>query len=118
MVCAIWHVTCAIWVLQNTRRTMYMDASLGTDPGGGIYDCNLKLWKVFSIGLFRGDHANYSLQSFGGGLSYLILDVPRAITRVNSELSDPTTRAAWRSCSTPRFRIITRFSRATRRPPL
>ena len=54
---------------------MYMDTSLGQTLAVDIYDCNLKLWKVFSIGLSRGDHANYSLQSFGGSLSYLIRDV-------------------------------------------
>ena len=93
---------------------MYMDASLGTDPGGGIYDCNLKLWKVFSIGLSRGDHANYSLQSFRGSLSYLIWDVQNDHASYLSTFG-PNYKGGWRSSSTPRSCIITGTSRAIRR---
>jgi hypothetical protein len=35
---------------------MYMDNSLGQSLAEDIYESNLKLWKVFSIGLSRGDN--------------------------------------------------------------
>jgi hypothetical protein len=96
---------------------MYMDNSLGQSLAEDIYESNLKLWKVFSIGLSRGDKANYGLQSFGGGLTYLIWDVQNDHPSYLSTFGS-NSRAACRSGSTPRSRIITRTSRAIRRPPV